>query len=57
MKDLSRGQAFNSKTKGHPGNLPKQAFQQKQATTEAQEDEEFLVVQEAFKNRIEPEEK
>ncbi|WP_170006453.1 hypothetical protein [Bacillus fonticola] len=54
---MSRGQAFNSKTKGHPGNLPKQAFQQKQATTEAQEDEEFLVVQEAFKNRIEPEEK
>jgi hypothetical protein len=52
---LGRGQGFQHKQKGHPGKFPKGA-QVEGRTTEAQEDEEFLVVQEAFKNRIEEEE-
>lgn len=50
---MSRGKDFNHKKKGHPGNLPDSAYQTKRPATEAQEDEEFLVVQEAFKNRVE----
>ena len=49
---LARGKEFNHKNKNHPGNFPKNASVEIKAT-EAQEDEEFLVVQEAFKNRIE----
>jgi len=54
---MSRGKEFNHKKKGHPGDLPEEAFTAKRPETEAQEDEEFLVVQEAFKNRIEKEER
>ncbi|WP_210364122.1 hypothetical protein [Bacillus sp. REN3] len=53
---MGRGKEFNHKKKGHPGELPGIAYQTKQPATEAQEDEEFIVVQEAFKNRIEEEE-
>lgn len=49
---MSRGVHFNYKKKQHPGNFPED-LGIKEKTTEAQEDEEFLVVQEAFKNRIE----
>jgi len=49
---MSRGENFNHKKKQHPGNFPKNSVIEGKAT-EAQEDEEFLVVQEAFKNRIE----
>ncbi|WP_170846172.1 hypothetical protein [Bacillus sp. MUM 13] len=49
---MARGNEFEHKKKGHPGKFPANT-QTKQHTTEAQEDEEFLVVQEAFKNRIE----
>ncbi|MDQ0271541.1 hypothetical protein [Cytobacillus purgationiresistens] len=52
---MSRGEHFNHKKKQHPGELPENAIIEKKAT-EAQEDEEFLVVQEAFKNRIEEDE-
>ncbi|MBD7938542.1 MULTISPECIES: hypothetical protein [Cytobacillus] len=48
---MSRGKHFNHKNKQHPGAFTEQY--QKEKSTEAQEDEEFLVVQEAFKNRIE----
>ncbi|CAM3951590.1 hypothetical protein [Mesobacillus zeae] len=53
---MSRGVGFNHKRKGHPGKLPEGTIVERH-TTEAQEDEELLVTQEAFKNRIEEEEK
>lgn len=49
---MSRGVHFNHKKKQHPGNFPENSAIDKKLT-EAQEDEEFLVIQEAFKNRIE----
>jgi hypothetical protein len=49
---LARGEHFNHKNKNHPGNLPENSVVQRH-TTEAQEDEELLVTQEAFKNRVE----
>ncbi|WNS76373.1 hypothetical protein RRV45_05015 [Bacillus sp. DTU_2020_1000418_1_SI_GHA_SEK_038] len=52
MDTLARGKGFNHKNKNHPGNFPDNSVIENKAT-EAQEDEEFLVVQEAFKNRIE----
>lgn len=53
---MGRGKEFNHKKKGHPGEMPAGAEQVKRHGTEAQEDEEFLVVQEAFKNRVEEDE-
>lgn len=53
---MGRGEHFNHKTKHHPGDLPASAEQVERHTTEAQEDEEFIVVQEAFKNRFEEDE-
>ena len=41
-----------TKKKNHPGNFPENTLVERH-TTEAQEDEELLVTQEAFKNRIE----
>lgn len=55
MFDLARGEHFNHKKKGHPGNLPKDNLTEKRSE-EAPGDEEFLVVREAFKNRVETEE-
>lgn len=49
---LARGEHFNHKKKNHPGNFPNHSVTERQ-TTEAQEDEELLVTQEAFKNRVE----
>ncbi|MBP2241885.1 hypothetical protein J2Z40_002458 [Cytobacillus eiseniae] len=53
---MARGEHFNHKKKNHPGEFPENAKVNMRASTEAQEDEEFLVVQEAFKNRVEEEE-
>lgn len=52
---LARGEHFNHRKKNHPGNFPANSVTERQAT-EAQEDEEFLVTQEAFKNRVDEEE-
>jgi hypothetical protein len=52
---VARGNQFNHKKKGHPGKFPKNSITEKQ-TKEAIGDEEFIVTQEAFKNRIEEEE-
>jgi hypothetical protein len=52
---MARGTEFNHKKKGHPGEFPKNSVTERH-TTEAQEDEELIVVQEAFKNRIEEDE-
>lgn len=51
---MGRGKSFGSKNKNHPGNFPKNTLVERH-TTEAQEDEELIVTQEAFKNRIEEE--
>lgn len=51
---LARGEHFEHKKKHHPGNFPKDTLTEKHAK-EAIGDEEFLVVREAFKNRVENE--
>jgi hypothetical protein len=52
--DLGRGEHFKHKNKNHPGNFPENSAVEGHST-EAQEDEELLVTQEAFKNRVEEE--
>lgn len=52
MFDLARGEHFNHKKKGHPGNLPKDNLVERHSK-DAIGDEELIVVQEAFKNRVE----
>jgi hypothetical protein len=52
--NLARGEHFNHKKKNHPGEFPKDTLTEKH-TKEAIGDEEFLVVREAFKNRVEEE--
>jgi len=52
--DVARGEHFNHKKKNHPGKFPENRLAEKKSK-EAIGDEEFIVVQEAFKNRIEEE--
>jgi hypothetical protein len=52
---MGRGKNFDHKKKNHPGEFPAHTLVERH-TTEAQEDEELLVVQEAFKNRVEEDE-
>ncbi|WP_274853303.1 hypothetical protein [Bacillus methanolicus] len=49
---MARGNEFNHKKKGHPGNFPENSIAKKH-TKERIEDEELIVTQEAFKNRVE----
>jgi hypothetical protein len=49
---MGRGKEFNHKRKGHPGNLPEDTLVERKSR-DAIGDEEFIVVQEAFKNRVE----
>nr|WP_263323185.1 hypothetical protein [Neobacillus sp. Marseille-Q6967] len=51
---MARGEHFNHKNKNHPGEFPKDTLTEKRSK-EAPGDEEFIVVQEAFKNRVEEE--
>lgn len=51
---LARGKELNHKRKGHPGNFPEDTLVERKAK-DAIGDEEFIVVQEAFKNRVEQE--
>ena len=51
---LARGEHFNHKKKNHPGEFPKNSVAEKKSEG-APGDEEFLVTQEAFKNRVEEE--
>jgi hypothetical protein len=53
--NLARGEHFNHKKKNHPGKFPKDTLTEK-SSKEAIGDEELIVVQEAFKNRVEEEE-
>ncbi|MFZ7945799.1 hypothetical protein [Neobacillus sp. 19] len=55
MLNLARGEHFEHKKKGHPGNFPENSLTEKHSK-EAIGDEEFLVTREAFKNRIEEDE-
>ncbi|NRD78113.1 hypothetical protein HPT25_12020 [Bacillus sp. BRMEA1] len=52
---MARGEHFNHKNKHHPGEFPKNSLAEKHAE-QAIGDEEFIVTQEAFKNRTEEEE-
>ena len=52
--NLARGEHFEHKKKNHPGNFPQESLTEKHVK-EAVGDEEFIVVQEAFKNRVENE--
>lgn len=51
---LARGEHFNHKKKNHPGDFPKNSLTAKH-TEEAVGDEELIVTQEAFKNRVDEE--
>lgn len=48
---MARGKAFKHKKKGHPGAFPKNS-RTEDKSREAIGDEELIVTQEAFKNRI-----
>jgi hypothetical protein len=52
--NLARGEHFEHKKKNHPGKFPQDSLTEKHVK-EAVGDEEFIVVQEAFKNRVEDE--
>lgn len=51
---MGRGKGFKHKKKNHPGDFPKDTLTERHSK-DAIGDEEFIVVQEAFKNRIETE--
>lgn len=51
---LARGKEYNHKRKGHPGKFPEDTLVERKSK-DAIGDEEFIVVQEAFKNRVEQE--
>jgi hypothetical protein len=51
---MARGKEFNHKRKGHPGKFPEDTLVERKSR-DAIGDEEFIVVQEAFKNRVETE--
>lgn len=49
---MARGKSFNHKKKSHPGNLPNRDGYVDKRQKEAIGDEELIVTQEQFKNRI-----
>ncbi|WP_042356992.1 hypothetical protein [Bacillus rubiinfantis] len=53
---MARGQHFKHKTKQHPGNFSKLSIPAAKTSKEELGDEEFIVTQEAFKNRLAEEE-
>ncbi|MCM2607120.1 hypothetical protein [Rossellomorea marisflavi] len=52
---MSRGKAYESKKKGHPGNFPN-GGEEKPHSEKPAGDEEYIVTQEAFKNRVDQDE-
>ncbi|MGJ7919137.1 hypothetical protein [Neobacillus sp. LXY-4] len=52
---MGRGKAYEHKKKNHPGNFPENSITEKHSK-ERIGDEELIVVQEAFKNRVDGEE-
>jgi hypothetical protein len=51
---MGRGKGFQHKKKDHPGEFPEDTLVERHSK-DAIGDEEFIVVQEAFKNRVEEE--
>ncbi|WP_181444398.1 hypothetical protein [Bacillus sp. 03113] len=51
---MGRGEHFNHKRKNHPGEFPKNTLVERHSK-DAIGDEELIVTQEAFKNRVEEE--
>ncbi|WP_187367022.1 hypothetical protein [Bacillus andreraoultii] len=49
---MARGKSFNHKKKNHPGNHPNRDGYVEKRQKEAIGDEELIVTQEQFKNRI-----
>jgi hypothetical protein len=49
--NVGRGKHFDHKKKNHPGNFPEHGITEKHSR-ERIGDEELIVVQEAFKNRV-----
>ncbi|WP_180955385.1 hypothetical protein [Peribacillus deserti] len=49
---MSRGQSFDHKRKGHPGEFPDHAFVEEKDTMRQSEEVEDIVTYEAFKNRV-----
>ncbi len=52
---MARGKSFEHKKKGHPGDQPKNSTAE-QHTEKPAGDEELIVTQEAFKNRVDKDE-
>jgi hypothetical protein len=52
---MARGKSFEAKKKRHPGSFPKNSTTE-QHTEKPPGDEELIVTQEAFKNRVDHDE-
>ncbi|MBH9967231.1 hypothetical protein GA0061094_2895 [[Bacillus] enclensis] len=52
---MARGKSFEAKKKGHPGNFPNNSTTERH-TEKPPGDEELIVTQEAFKNRVDNDE-
>ncbi|MCA1064111.1 hypothetical protein QTG56_02680 [Rossellomorea sp. AcN35-11] len=53
---MARGKSFDSKKKGHPGDFPKNSAPSGKHSEDPAGDEEYIVTQEAFKNRVDKDE-
>lgn len=53
---MARGKSFESKKKGHPGNFPQNSAPEGKHSEDPAGDEELIVTQEAFKNRVDEDE-
>jgi len=53
--NVSRGEHYEHKKKGHPGEFPQGSEPVEKHSEEAIGDEELIVTREAFKNRVEDE--
>ncbi|MFJ8267214.1 hypothetical protein [Peribacillus asahii] len=49
---MSRGQHYNHKKKGHPGNLPKNSVTEGKDNIQYGKPIENIIPEEAFKNRV-----
>lgn len=56
VSNMSRGNEFNHKRKGHPGNFPEGTLVEGKTKELVPDDEELIVSKEAFKNRVKTDE-
>lgn len=54
---MGRGKSFDHKRKGHPGNFPEGTLVEGKDKKLTPDDDELIFVKEAFKNRIDEEER